>query len=55
MANKVRCLNCEAVLESKYRHDFQMCGCKNQTFVDGGDDYFRAGGKNIELIEVVEE
>jgi hypothetical protein len=52
---KVKCLNCGKVLESKFRHDFQMCDCANQTFVDGGDDYVRIGGAKIELIEVIKD
>ena len=49
--NAVRCLSCNTELESKYRHDFQCCGCENQTFVDGGYDYSRVGGKDFNLIE----
>ena len=49
--NAVKCLQCNTVLESNYRHDFQCCGCENQTFVDGGYDYSRVGGKDFNLIE----
>ena len=49
--NAVRCLSCNTELESKYRHDFQCCGCENQSFVDGGYDYSRVGGKDFNLIE----
>ena len=49
--NAIKCLQCNTVLESKYRHDFQCCGCENQTFVDGGYDYSRVGGKDFDLIE----
>ena len=49
--NAIKCLQCNTVLESKYRHDFQCCGCENQTFVDGGKDYSRVGGKDFNLIE----
>ena len=49
--NAVRCLSCNTELESKHRHDFQCCGCENQTFVDGGYDYSRVGGKDFDLIE----
>lgn len=38
------------ILESKTTHDFQMCRCENQTFVDGGQDYRRAGGKDLSKI-----
>ena len=49
--NAVKCLSCNTELESKYRHDFQCCGCENQTSVDGGNDYSRVGGKDFDLIE----
>ena len=49
--NAIKCLQCNTVLESKHRHDFQCCGCENQTFVDGGYDYSRVGGKDFNLIE----
>ena len=49
--NAVKCLSCNTELESKYRHDFQCCGCDNQTFVDGGKEYSRVGGKEFDLIE----
>lgn len=49
--NAVKCLSCGTVLESKYKHDFQCCGCENQTSVDGGYDYSRVSGKDFNLIE----
>ena len=49
--NAVKCLACNTELESKYRHDFQCCGCENQTFVDGGREYSRVSGKDFNLIE----
>ena len=49
--NAVKCLSCNTVLESKHRHDFQCCGCENQTSVDGGYDYSRVSGKDFNLIE----
>ena len=51
--NRIQCLSCGEVLESKYRHDFQMCECQNQTFVDGGSDYVRAGGKDLNKIKFI--
>ena len=53
--NAVKCLSCNSELESKYRHDFQCCNCENQTFVDGGKDYSRVGGKDFNLIEDLRE
>lgn len=55
MKNKVKCKKCGEILESKHRHDFRMCSCENQTFVDGGQDYRRAGGKDLTFIEVIED
>jgi hypothetical protein len=51
--NKIKCLYCGAVLESKYRHDFQQCKCENKTFVDRGDHYQRIGAVNLDLIEII--
>lgn len=52
---KIRCSNCNTILESTYRHDFVSCGCSNETFVDGGSDYLRCGGKDLRFIEHVKE
>jgi hypothetical protein len=41
--SKAKCLDCEDILESKHRNDFVKCKCGN-SFLDGGDDYFRGGG-----------
>ena len=48
--NRVKCLVCGTVLESLSRHDFQSCGCENQTFVDGGHDYSRVGGVDLSMV-----
>lgn len=50
--NSVKCLQCGKVMTSTYRHDFQMCDCENQTFCDGGDDYCRIGGVDMEKIAI---
>ncbi len=49
--NICECLSCGEILESKHRHDFKMCKCENKTFTDGGLDYIRRGGKNLDLIK----
>ncbi len=49
---KVRCPACKKEIESTSRHDFQFCGCPAKTFVDGGDDYLRFGGRDIDDIEL---
>ena len=40
------------VLESKTTHDFVMCKCDNQTHVDGGYDYMKVGGVDLNLIKI---
>ena len=52
---KVKCLACGEILESKSVHDFQACSCPQHTFVDGGDEYTRIGGQDLDMIEVLEE
>ena len=49
--NSVKCLMCNTILESKYRHNYVQCSCPNLTFTDGGLDYQRGGGKDLNLIE----
>lgn len=49
--NSVKCLVCNTILESKYRHNYVQCSCPNQTFNDGGLSYNRVGGKDLSLIE----
>jgi hypothetical protein len=41
-------------MESKHRHDFVRCTC-GKSFLDGGDDYFRAGGFTVGVPEDYEE
>ena len=49
--NAIKCLVCNTVLESKYRHNFRSCGCSNQSFVDGGMSYSRVGAVDLDLVE----
>lgn len=53
MRNRIQCLECGMLLESAYRHDFKMCDCSNQAFVDGGTDYSRQGAVIMEHIRTV--
>jgi hypothetical protein len=53
MRNRARCRKCGDVVESLTRHDFRACRC-GAIFVDGGQDYFRAGG-SPEDFEVIGE
>ena len=49
--NAVKCLVCNTILESKYRHNYVQCGCPNEVATDGGMDYSRTGAKDLDLIE----
>lgn len=49
--NSIQCLGCNKILISTNRHDYQTCGCSNQTFIDGGLFYNRCGGMNTDLIK----
>jgi len=52
---EIQWMSCGELLECKHRHDFRRCSCENETFVDGGDDYLRIGGKDLAKIEIFEE
>lgn len=43
MGKKLKCIKCNDIIESKFRHDYVKCSC-GAIFVDGGDDYLRYGG-----------
>ena len=55
LSNSVLCLSCNTILISKHRHDFVMCSCANQTFTDGGLDYQRIGGVDLNLVKDLSE
>ena len=40
MGAKVHCLECDDIIESKFRHNFVWCKC-GLIGVDGGDEYLR--------------
>jgi len=40
ISNKAKCNKCGEIVESKHRHDFVRCSCKNLA-VDGGKDYLK--------------
>lgn len=42
------------ILVSFDRHDYKVCGCPNETMIDGGHDYLRCGGKDMSKIMVLE-
>ena len=49
--NAIKCLACNTVLESKHRHHYSQCNCPNESAADGGLDYQRVLGKDLDLIE----
>ena len=46
------CKKCGDVLVSMHRHDYVTCGCDNQTMLDGGTDYQRYGGADLDLVDL---
>lgn len=52
--NRIRCKLCKNIVESVHRHDFRWCPC-GAVFVDGGKEYVRCGGKDLDLIEILTE
>lgn len=47
--NRAKCKNCGNVIVSRHHYDFQRCKC-GAIFVDGGNDYWRCGGKLSNLL-----
>jgi len=47
-------MECLGVMVSTHRHDFVRCEC-GQSFLDGGNDYFKAGGHTVGVNEDYEE
>jgi phosphoribosyl-ATP pyrophosphohydrolase len=39
--NAMKCLECGKIIQSRYTHDYEKCGCANGVMVDGGLDYQR--------------
>lgn len=52
VTNKIRCLRCKVELESKFRHDFQICKCANPVGVDGGTNYRKRVGRREDYEEL---
>jgi len=47
------CKECDTVIYSISRHDFNSCGCKNDAFIDGGLDYNRCGALDLKKTKIV--
>ena len=50
IANKVHCLKCGDIIESRSRHDFVTCSC-GAVSVDGGLDYLRRSFESEDCFE----
>lgn len=49
---KIKCLNCNDIIESKHRHDLVACKCDN-CYIDGGQDYLHFGGNDYSKILII--
>ena len=50
---RVKCLSCDDVIQSLYRHDFKWCKCQSIA-VDGGGDYLKMSYKPDARYEVLD-
>lgn len=50
--NSIKCLECNEILVSRYRHDYVTCECPNNAMVDGGNEYERYGAMDMDKIEL---
>ncbi len=51
LENKIMCLKCNTVIESKTVHDFKWCKC-GAVAVDGGKEYLKRTGKKEYIQEL---
>lgn len=51
VCNRIRCLDCGDIIESRYRHDYVSCGC-GSCAVDGGYSYLKRVGSAWEDMSV---
>lgn len=59
--NRIKCLKCGNIIESKYRHNFIWCPC-GSCAVDGGTSYLKRawrpdtkGFEEMSVVEIIEE
>lgn len=45
IVNKIKCVHCGDVIESKTTHDFKWCSC-GSVAVDGGKSYLKRASKD---------
>ena len=51
ISNKIKCINCGDILESKSPNDFKRCSC-GKVAIDGGHDYLKRIGDDEDYIEL---
>lgn len=51
--NKIKCINCGDIIESKVPNDFKRCSC-GKVAIDGGHDYLKRIGNEDDYIELSE-
>ena len=54
MRNRIQCLLCNEIIESKHRHDYVTCSCGNVS-VDGGQDYCKVNFKTDQWKQILDE
>lgn len=48
LRSQLRCLECNDLIVSLDRHDFRSCKC-GAVYLDGGRDYIRVGGDDVDF------
>lgn len=53
---KLKCLRCEAIIQSAHVHDWVACKCPDGTgiWIDGGAEYCRMGGADPARYEIID-
>lgn len=51
ISNKIKCINCGDILESKSPNDFKRCSC-GKVAIDGEHDYLKRIGDDEDYIEL---
>lgn len=51
ISNKIKCINCGDILESKSPNDFKRCSC-GKVAIDGGHDYLKRIDDDEDYIEL---
>lgn len=53
LTNKIKCINCGDILESKTPNDFKLCSC-GKVAIDGGHEYLKRIANEEDYIELCE-